>query len=108
MLPSTLEGLAVWMLSAGAAAFIVSVLYERWTWFLALLPSRKRWVVFGTFVGLPLVGIALQVLTNTLRPLPAEFYQWVSLVGNAMLQGLFAWASSQFIHGADRANNNAG
>jgi hypothetical protein len=101
MLPTDIQSFAVWIMTAGAAGWIVSIFYERVTAFQSLTPNQKRWVVFFTFILLPFAGVGLQVANGMTFPLPVTGQAWVTLVGNMLLQGIAAWSASQWAHGQD-------
>ena len=101
MLPTTVETFAVWIMTASAAGIIISLLYERATFFQNITPNVKRWVVFLTFILLPFIGVALQIATGMPFALPLTPQGWVTLVANILLQGVAGWSASQFAHGAD-------
>lgn len=101
MLPTTIDTFAVWLMTASAAGVIVSLLYERATFFQNLSPNVKRWAIFLTFIFLPLIGVVLQIATGMPFVSPVTWQGWVTLVGNMLLQGVAAWSASQFAHGVD-------
>lgn len=100
--PVTVEEFVVWLASAGAAGVLVSMLLERFAPFQKLSETAKHYSVLGLFALLPLVSLALQVTLGLYaKPLPANSQEWVKFVLSLLLQGLTAWASSQYAHAKD-------
>lgn len=99
--PTTLSEIAVWLLTAGAAGLIVSLLMERVPAFKQWHSPLKRYAVIALFVGLPYVGLLLQWALSVVDPAivtSAEKYL------NLAIYGLAMWASSQYVHDKDPAS----
>jgi hypothetical protein len=100
--PVTIDAFVVWLASAGAAGVLVSMLLERFEPFQKLGEKQKHYSVLVLFALLPLVSLALQVALGLYdKPLPATAQEWVKFVLSLLIQGLTAWASSQWAHAKD-------
>jgi len=98
--PTTLSEIAVWLLSAGAAGLIVSLLMERVSVFKQWRSPLKKWCVIALFIGLPYVGLALKWALSVIDPvIVSKVQEYLNLA----IYGLAMWASSQYAHDKDPA-----
>ena len=106
--PVTVNEFVVWLASAGAAGVLVSMLLERFSLFQKLSGTAKHYSVLALFALLPIVSLVLQVALGLYeKPLPVTPQEWVKFVLELIVQGLTAWASSQWAHAKDPQRDKA-
>ena len=95
--PTDLTSFVTWLGSSAGMAFVEATLLEQLPYWEKLSSNAKRAVVFALSMALPILSTWLLGAT---QPEHLTAVQWYL---NLALQGLFVWASSQWMHAVNPA-----
>lgn len=104
--PTDPKEFVAWLGSPAALGFMITLVLERWAWFQAKPPDVKKALVLLIAIGLVLLGAAGQ-MGLALVAIPTTFAGWMGWLLSLAMQGLIAWAATQYGHSADPARAKA-
>lgn len=90
-----------WLMLPASAGVIVSLLYERASWFQAMTAKARHYLVLATFLLLPLAATLAGAALGLAVVIPSEPRAIALWLFGILFQGLTAWSASQYAHKYD-------